>query len=256
MSAAGDTPGRRARRPVGAAGNGDRRVTPSAGRVVDPEVARHRALGDSSRGKLLRALAASEEPLDAHVLARQVGLHVNTVRWHLGVLLDAGLVTADRSGSGAPGRPRLGYRLQSGAGARDGLELFAEILVDALAHQDGDAAGSLEAAGRARGRTLVRPRFGGERGVGFEEAVGTLVRLLQGLGFQARSDRDADGEFVAVKPCPFGEMASRHSSIVCPVHLGLMRGVFDALRAPVEATSLEPFVTPHLCVGRLRPAAT
>jgi predicted ArsR family transcriptional regulator len=54
-----------------------------------------------------------------------------------------------------------------------------------------------------------------------------------------------------MRPCPFGELAADHRSVVCPVHLGLMRGALDALGAPVEAASLEPFVRPDLCVAHL-----
>ena len=80
-------------------------------RVLDPQVARHRALSESARVALLGVLEGSSRPLDAHVLAEQIGLHVNTVRWHLGVLVDAGLVVEARAVTGAPGRPRHAYRL-------------------------------------------------------------------------------------------------------------------------------------------------
>ena len=129
--------------------------------------------------------------------------------------------------------------------------MLAEVLVDALAHREPDSAGTLEAAGRVRGRMLVRPRLGVGEGVSAAEAIASVVRMLQGFGFEARLERTEAGERIAMRPCPFGEMASSHSSIVCPVHLGLMRGMLDALGAPVEATSLEPFVEPHLCVARL-----
>ncbi len=42
--------------------------------------------------------------------------------------------------------------------------------------------------------------------------------------------------------------------MVCEIHLGLMQGALGELRAPVEAVSLEPFVSPNLCVARLRAA--
>lgn len=221
-------------------------------RVVDPEVARHRALGGSSRMTLLRVIGSASEPVDAHVLAERVGLHVNTVRWHLAVLIEAGLVVEARAGSGVPGRPRQRYRLAAVADDRGRFGMLAEILVDVLAHDEGDPAGRLEAAGRARGRTLVRPRLGDANALGADEAIGSVVSLLQTLGFQARREHDKGGELIAMRPCPFGDMAVTHSSIVCPVHLGLIRGVFDALRAPVEATGLEPYVEPDLCVARLQ----
>ncbi|GHD90790.1 hypothetical protein [Streptomyces naganishii] len=52
--------------------------------------------------------------------------------------------------------------------------------------------------------------------------------------------------------CPFREVAQRRPDIVCAIHLGLMRGTVETLRAPLAAEGLEPFVTPHLCVATLR----
>ena len=54
-----------------------------------------------------------------------------------------------------------------------------------------------------------------------------------------------------MRPCPFGELAAEHPSVVCRAHLGLMRGVLDTLRSPIEATALEPFVKPNLCLVHL-----
>jgi len=47
-------------------------------------------------------------------------------------------------------------------------------------------------------------------------------------------------------------VASKHTDTVCAIHLGLMHGALDELGAPVRATSLEPFVTPQLCVAHLQ----
>src|SRR3954469_16820602 len=139
-------------------------------------VARHRALGDSSRVALLGVLQGASEPLEVRALSERVGLHGNTVRWHLRVLVQAGLVVEERSGSGARGRPRHGYRIVEGgsAGGPRGVGVLAEILVDALAHPGRDAAGAVETAGRARGRTLVRPRLGETRAEA-GEALGAIV---------------------------------------------------------------------------------
>jgi len=41
---------------------------------------------------------------------------------------------------------------------------------------------------------------------------------------------------------------------VCAMHLGIMQGALGELRGPLEAEGLQPFVTPHLCVAKLRSA--
>jgi predicted ArsR family transcriptional regulator len=208
---------------------------------------------------LVNALRGSSEPLDAYVLAERVGLHVNTTRWHLRILSEAGLVSEETKTPRTRGRPRHAYRVTAATLADGDLGrygLLAEVLVDALAHGGPDVAATLEEAGRVRGRTLVRPRLGDDRRVTTGDALDSVVRLLEGLGFEPRLKHTRTGDQITMRPCPFGEMASRHSTVVCPVHLGLMRGTLDALAAPVEATALEPFAKPDLCIAHFRMKST
>ena len=66
----------------------------------------HRALADPRRAELVAALEDTVEALDATELGRRVGLHANTVRWHLGILEDAGIVASHPEHRDTPGRPR------------------------------------------------------------------------------------------------------------------------------------------------------
>src|SRR6185312_4264727 len=104
-------------------------------------------------------------------------------------------------------------------------------------------------AGRAWGRTLIGPREGRDPAA----ATDDLVRLMDRLGF-APAQPHAGGP-VELHRCPFGEVAERHSGVVCGVHLGLMQGALEALGAPLEATRMEPFVTPDLCLAHLTPTS-
>jgi predicted ArsR family transcriptional regulator len=54
-----------------------------------------------------------------------------------------------------------------------------------------------------------------------------------------------------MRPCPFLELARAHQDVICPIHLGLMRGALAELGVRTRATKLEPFVQPDLCVARL-----
>jgi predicted ArsR family transcriptional regulator len=171
---------------------------------------------------------------------------VNTVRWHLGVLVDAALVGEARSGSGARGRPRHAYRLVPGAldDHPGGFRLLADVLAEVIERGGGPAA--LEEVGRERGRELA-----GEPPEGREQAVAAVVRLLQQFGFQPRLRRTGGRRRIDMRPCPFGDTAWKHSAVVCPLHLGLMRGVLDRAGGSVEATGLEPFAQPNLCIAHL-----
>ena len=44
---------------------------------------------------------------------------------------------------------------------------------------------------------------------------------------------------------------STQARVICPVHLGLMRGAMTALGAPVTVERLDPFAEPDLCLAHL-----
>lgn len=216
---------------------------------------RHRALADGSRLAILRALEASPVPLDAHLLADRVGLHINTVRWHLRVLEKTGLITEEARAPTGRGRPRHAYQLASGAldNQPGGFRLLAELLVEVISRRPGLALEqAVDEVGRARGRTLVQAPANNKR-AGQREAVAQVVRLLELFGFRPRHQRTRGGERIAMHACPFGQIAAKHSFIVCELHLALLRGALETLGDPLEARSLEPFVRPDLCLVHLGP---
>lgn len=211
---------------------------------------RHRALADPSRARILAELDDGGA-LDARELASRVGLHVNTVRVHLTALADAGLVVSEAQPPTGRGRPRLVYRAtaaESGEGRR--YRLLAEILTALVARFGPEAAAQLEEIGEAWGHYLVDspPPYAA---VSDEEAVERLVALLADAGFRPELDETRSGRRILMRPCPFLELARRHQDVVCPIHLGLIRGALAELGAATTASSLEPFVDPDLCVAHL-----
>src|SRR5580765_3189204 len=105
-------------------------------------VAIRRALSDDHRVAIVGELRGSPEGLDVRELAGRLGLHENTVRWHLGILEDAGFIDAAPAPNGKPGRPRILYRLRPGARDvrdRDEHRLLATVLTGmAAALPDGE----------------------------------------------------------------------------------------------------------------------
>jgi len=92
-------------------------VTRTAG---EPDVAHIASLiGDRARAKVLMALIDGRS-LPASVLASEAGVAASTVSEHLGRLLDAGLVTAQRQG-------RARYFRLAGPGVAELLEAIARI---------------------------------------------------------------------------------------------------------------------------------
>ena len=83
-----------------------------------------------ARVTLLDRLRASPQPLDAQALATATGLHMTTVRSHLDVLIEAGLVTTGRQQPPGRGRPRTLYAPSSAEARRRVTGLFAEMGFD------------------------------------------------------------------------------------------------------------------------------
>lgn len=211
---------------------------------------RYRALADPSRARILAELAQGE-PLDTRRLAKSLGLHVNTVRVHLGVLAEAGLVAAETLPRQGRGRPRLAYRAV-GEPHDDGgrrYRLLAEILTTLVARDGGAAGAQLEEIGEAWGGHLVdSPPPGAE--LTDAEALDRMLALLAEVGFQPELETGRRRR-ILMRPCPFLELARRHPEVVCPIHLGLMRGALAELGAATRATRLQPFVRDDLCVAHL-----
>ena len=75
--------------------------------------------------------------------------------------------------------------------------------------------------------------------------------MLDELGF-APERRGANGDHqIGLRHCPFLELAENRTTVVCPIHLGLMQGAMETWGAPVTVDRLEAFAEPDLCVAHL-----
>jgi predicted ArsR family transcriptional regulator len=207
----------------------------------------HRALGDRRRQRIVDELGAAASGLDAHELAARLDLHANTVRWHLGILADAGLTASEPAATTARGRPRIVYRLARTAAApsADEHRLLASVLSGAMARLEGGAEAAVE-AGRAWGRYLV-PRPLPLAAVDESAAVAEVVSVLDTQGFEP----EAEGREIRMRRCPFHDLAATHPDIVCGMHGGLIAGALAEVGSSLDLEELEPFVQPGLCVARL-----
>ncbi|MBD9733804.1 helix-turn-helix domain-containing protein [Streptomyces sp. H28] len=245
------------------------------------------------RRAVLEVLREAGGPLGVGDIAERIGVHANTVRFHLDALVTSGAVEGITEPSSGRGRPRTVYAPRRGmdrGGQREYL-LLARILLSRLASDEADAETAAVEAGRAWGGHLLPP-VPPFRTVEAREAVERLTGLLAGLGFDpepvhgppyrsadptATADADApvnvhvafdagaqgavdggaadgpDAGRVLLRHCPFLELAEEYGEIVCPLHLGLMQGALEQQRAPVAAVRLEPFAEPDVCVAHLAP---
>ncbi len=205
---------------------------------------RHTALSVASRRRLLETLRSAEQPLDAASLAASIGVHVTTVRFHLDVLEDAGLVQRRPERVGRPGRPRQLYRAIP---AEDGDRQLAEVLTGALAAEP-DAEDFAERAGRRWAEHEVPAERAGSST--WDEATERVGQLFDRLGFAPLLVDQPDRRRWELHACPFRALAESHPQVVCTVHLGLMRGALERLHVG-QTPSLQPFVTPELCVAEV-----
>lgn len=211
---------------------------------------RHRALAGQTRGRLLAALRATSRPLGLRELAAMVGLHPNTAREHLRLLVDAGLVTCELAPPAGRGRPGLRYSADPAAtDVGDDPRPYAQLaaaLADQLAGAEHPASQAVEAGARwGRAVAAGMPPAATE-----PDALARILELLEQSGFEPEAPART-GEPIRLHRCPFGRLAVDRQPVVCGVHLGLMRGALESLGAPLDATGLEPFVEPNLCLAHL-----
>jgi ATP-dependent Clp protease protease subunit len=129
------------------------------------------------------------QPRDARELGTRVSLHVNTVRSHLRVLAEAGLVSARREERTRPGRPRVLYEATAeplDERALASYRLLAQIIASSLAGSARDPSARAEEAGRAWGAHLIR-KPAPFTSISKEETIDEVVRLHEQFGFMTRS---------------------------------------------------------------------
>jgi predicted ArsR family transcriptional regulator len=208
-------------------------------------------LGES-RDRVLDLLLTTGGPLDVRDVARRVGLHPNTARFHLDALVDSGLAMRESRRRDTPGRPRLAYWAAPGStpAGRRRYRLLAEMLASMVAEMVPEPGEAAAAAGREWGHYLTGQPLPFRR-ISPQEAVEELTAVLANIGFGTETVASGGGYRLLLHQCPFREVAERHREVVCALHLGLMQGVLRQLRAPVTADRLLPFAEPGVCLTEL-----
>ncbi|MFD2415315.1 helix-turn-helix transcriptional regulator [Amycolatopsis pigmentata] len=209
------------------------------------------ALGES-RARVLGLLRAAGRSLGVKDVAERSGLHPNTARFHLDGLVERGFAERETEDRSRPGRPRMVYRALTGTttAGRRSYRLLAEMLTGLVTEAVPDPQQAAVAAGEAWGRFLVErpPR---DRHVDAEEALRRLSAVLAEAGFAPGPVSDPATPVIPLLHCPFREVAQQHREVVCSLHLGVIRGVLEEVRAPLAVTGLDPFVDSARCLAYL-----
>ena len=206
-----------------------------------------------SRGArvVLGALERHAVPSSLGELAHETGLHVNTLREHLGVLVRDGYVTRVRAEPDGRGRPAwlYGARPHREAAARSEYAGLATALAAALSQHSADPSADAAAAGEKWGHELARVQ---------PEAPGLsparrIATMLDRLGFSPLIDDSTAS--VRLTTCPLLDAARQYPDVVCAVHLGIVRGALAEFGAAPDGTRLLPFVEPGACRVDFPPSA-
>jgi len=223
----------------------------------------------ASRRRVLQTLRAAATPVGVQEVCDATGLHANTARFHLDGLVTAGLAQRHAEDRGRPGRPRMVYQATAtedpAAGMRS-YRLLAEMLTGLVTHALPEPGPAAVAAGQVWGRFLAQRPAPLQR-VDAHEAVRRLTAVLTDVGFApgpvqaepttvaagAGRSTASGGRVIPLHHCPFREVAVQQRDVVCSLHLGLIRGVLNEVRAPVHADRLDPFVEPTVCLAHLSP---
>jgi len=192
-----------------------------------------RALGDPTRHGVFRYVADAGVPVDVAELTAHFGLNHNAIRQHLAKLVDANLVVESAAAPSGRGRPRLLYALDPSAESRWGVtgpyERLAMLLTEVV--RSGDAP---EIVGRRAG---LRQRLG-HREVSNVPAE-AFAEVMSRQGFDPVVVQRGEDIEITLQTCPFASAVLTDPDTVCELHLGLARGVAEAVGG-LEVNELIP----------------
>jgi predicted ArsR family transcriptional regulator len=221
--------------------------------------------GPGKRAALSRARAAVLDAVEAHQapsslarLAETTGLHPNTLREHLDVLLDGGWVRREPATRVGRGRPAWLYR--PAVAERSPVTEYAGLAATLAAHlhrTSADPVADAVEAGTGWGEELARaagpPSADGEVAARLQ-----VIEVLDRMGFDPQVDTATDPGRTTVRltRCPLLDAAKQYPDVVCGVHLGIAKGALTEYRADTSGAALTPFAEPGACLLRLaEPAA-
>ncbi|MEV7633581.1 helix-turn-helix domain-containing protein [Microbacterium sp. NPDC089318] len=196
----------------------------------------YRGLTQPNRLRLLRAVQ-SHPGLRVVELAEMCAMPRNTVRDHLRVLVQEGLVREERLHVGSRGRPPIAYHCVRDADANpaarrrvDGARRRGALLRAVTASTTGDSS---------------------ELGGGDADAqLDVLYEHLDDAGLSPVLDESALRFEMA--PCRYRGMIAQDQATVCGMHARLVRDTLAQVDGPLEVERLEPFLTDNSCALLLR----
>ena len=189
-------------------------------------------------------LNTADGPRTAQELGALAGLHPSTVRFHLELLRQAGLVTRDTMTSTAMGRPPIGYTPTRVPSSDSSYERLAGLLAANLSDDAEERAVRAEQAGAAWAAEVIPVQT---PPLAAPHATARLSSVFADIGFAPEISALGDEHHIWLRACPF-RGAAREQPEICSVHRGLLLAGLERLGATGSAT-LQPFVEPETCLA-------
>ena len=169
------------------------------------------------RDVILVLLRASAEPRSIASVADELGVHPNTVRFHIDALARAGRVEQVLGDSAGRGRPPILFRAsrRMDPTGPTNYRLLAGILTGYVAGHP-DAAAVAAQLGRSTSPALM-PSSAPHRAPSKTRAVTELVELLAELGFEPEPADGPRTREIRLRHCPFQEpgRTTRRGDLLC-----------------------------------------
>lgn len=249
----------------------------SSRQPVIPDAVEDKA-SDAGRERVLDAIVSAPAPASIDEIATTLGVHPNTVRFHVGHLVTEGLIeTIQEKGSGR-GRPRTLYRSTPEAfhAGPQNDRLLAEVLMsDFINRNSSRVADAAWQAGHAWACRLIDQQTLGHdaapEDIDPDQHLDELMGLLSSWGFapsrvesghatddqqssdrqsgdqQSDSEKVVDEKVVELHRCPFSREVAERSDLVCALHSGIAAGALEGLRSPWRVRQLIPHSAPGRC---------
>lgn len=191
-----------------------------------------RAMGDPTRHDVFRYVADATAAVGVAELTEHFGLNHNAIRQHLTKLVDAELLVESTARPEGRGRPRLQYNVNPNAESRWGVTGPYERLSVLLAEVVRTGDDPLEVGRRAGLQHLV-----GDPAT--HNSLDDFVTAMAQEGFAPVLHTAGGAVEVHLDECPFASAAVTDPDSVCKLHLGLAKGVAEAVGG-IEVEELRP----------------
>lgn len=193
-----------------------------------------------SRGRIQQVVETATEPMTVEMIGEATGLHANTVRGHLDVLLAGDVISREAAESPGRGRPRWLYR--SASPKVSPFQFLAQALTVQLARAD-SAEFADDAAERWSKALPDLPVASSP-----DEAVAETTDALNRLGFHATAS--PVGDAISVTQCPYADLVG-DNPVICDIHTALVVRLLDQTGQPVTLDSMDIWARSGMCVARL-----